>query len=148
MNLGNLCGRHPVTVQTGAPVSEVATLMRDQRVGAVIVTDDAQDRQRVLGIITDRDIVRAQLSRTADLSRLSAGEVMTPNPLVLSELDSVDSAIADLRARGVRRAPVVAGDGSLVGMLSADGLLVHLARKLGALAGVVERQLRREGPEE
>ncbi|HTY49014.1 MAG TPA: CBS domain-containing protein [Steroidobacteraceae bacterium] len=145
MNLGNLCRRHFVTAQTGAPVSEVATLMRDEHVGAVIVTDAARDQQRVLGIITDRDIVRAQLSRTADLSRLSAGEVMTHNPLVLSELDSVGSAIADLRARGVRRAPVVAEDGSLVGLLSADDLLVHLARKLGALAGIVERQIRREG---
>ena len=89
------------------------------------------------GIITDRDIVRAQLERVADLSRLSAGQVMTRNPLVIGEENSADGAIAHLRARGVRRAPVVATDGTLVGLISADDLLAHVAHKLIGLAEIV-----------
>lgn len=144
MSVGTRCSRRPVTVSTGAPISDVARLMRDQHVGAVIVTDGNQQALHAIGMITDRDIVRAQFERTADLSSLSAGEVMTRNPLVIGEQDSVDGAIAHLRARGVRRAPVVAFDGTLIGLISADDLLPHVARKLVALAEIVGWQRRVE----
>ena len=146
MNIGSLCSRYLVTTSTGAPLSEVARLMREAHVGAVVVTQGGIDHPRVVGIITDRDIVRAQLGRTADLSSLSAEETMTRDPLVLSEGESIDGAIAHLRARGVRRAPVVRADGTPVGLISVDDLLQHLAGKLSALAGIVAWQVRQEGP--
>lgn len=144
MLVGTLCSRRPVTVSTGAPMSDVARLMRDEHVGAVIVTESGQGRARVVGMITDRDIVRAQLERTADLSRLSAGEVMSRDPLVIGEEESVDGAIAHLRARGIRRAPVIAQDGALIGLISADDLLANVARKLIGLAEIVGWQRRVE----
>lgn len=144
MLVGSLCSLRPVSVSTGAPISDVACLMRDQHVGAVIVTDSGPQHLRAIGMITDRDIVRAQLERSADLSRLSAGDVMSRNPLVIGEEESVDGAIAHLRARGVRRAPVVALDGTLVGMISADDLLAHVSRKLSGLAEIVGWQRRVE----
>lgn len=144
MLVGSLCSLRPVCVSTGAPISDVARLMRDQHVGAVIVTEGGPERLHAVGIITDRDIVRAQLERTADLSRLSAGEVMTRQPLVIGEEESVDGAIAHLRARGVRRAPVVALDGTLIGLISADDLLGQVAHKLMGLAEIVGWQRRVE----
>lgn len=144
MLVGTLCSRPPITVSTGAPISDAARMMRDQHVGALIVTECDREQSRVAGIITDRDIVRAQLEQTADLSRLSAGEIMTRKPLVISEEESVGGAIAHLRARGVRRAPVVALDGTLIGLISADDLLAHVARKLIGLAEIVECQRRVE----
>lgn len=144
MLVGSLCTLRPICVSAGAPVSDVARLMRDQHIGAVIVTEGAPGRQRAIGMITDRDVIRAQYERTADLSRLSAGQVMTGNPLVISEQESVDGAIAHLRARGVRRAPVVAEDGALVGLISTDDLLAHVARKLINLAEIVGWQRRVE----
>lgn len=144
MLVGSLCSLRPICVSTGAPIADVARLMRDRHVGAVIVTEGTPERPRAIGMITDRDIVRAQLERTADMSRLSAGDVMTRNPLLIGEGDSVDGAIAHLRARGVRRAPVVAPDGTLVGLISADDLLANVARKLIRLAEIVGWQPRLE----
>lgn len=146
MLVGSLCSLRPVCVSIGAPISDVARLMRDQHIGTVIVTEGDPGHPRAIGMITDRDIVRAQYERTADLSRLSAGQVMTRNPLVIGEQESVDGAIAHLRARGVRRAPVVASDGALVGLISTDDLLSHVARKLINLAEIVgwQRRVERE----
>jgi CBS domain-containing protein len=144
MNIGTLCSRYLITISIGAPLSEVARLMRESHVGAVVVTEGGIDHPHVVGIITDRDIVRAQLGRTADLSSLSARETMTRDPLVLLEEESIDGAIAHLRARGVRRAPVVRPDGAPVGMVSVDDLLRHLAAKLACLAGIVARQVQQE----
>lgn len=144
MVVGSLCSRPAVSVPTGAPVIEVARLMQDRHVGAVVVTEGQADRPRAAGIITDRDIVSAQLARTADLSRLAAGDIMTRSPLVLAEEEPVDGAIAHLRARGVRRAPVVSREGTLVGVVSADDLFAHVARELVAMGEIIARQRRVE----
>ena len=144
MNVGNLCSRRLVKVSIGEPIADVARLMRDRHVGAVVVTEDNGAHPHVAGILTDRDIVRAQLARTADLSRLSAGEIMTRDPLVVFEDASIDATIANLRARGVRRAPVVKDDGTPVGLISVDDLLTHVAEKLIGLASIVAQQVRKE----
>ncbi len=144
MNLGDLCARRVITVSTGAPLSEVALRMSAEHVGAVVVTASGASHARVVGIITDRDIVRAQLERTADLSRVSAGEAMTAHPLVLDERESIDGAIEHLRARGVRRAPVATANGTPIGLVSVDDLLAHLAARLAGVAALVTRQPREE----
>lgn len=144
MNVGELCTRRAIVVSTSATLTEVAQLMSAEHVGAVVVTAAGDSHPRVAGIITDRDIVRAQLERTADLSRLSAGETMTPKPLALDEHESIEGAIAHLRARGVRRAPVTAADGSPIGLVSVDDLLVHLATTLIGAAAIVAQQPRAE----
>jgi CBS domain-containing protein len=146
MSLETLCSRRLVTVPAGASVSDAARLMRDENVGALVVTEDGADHFRVAGILTDRDIVRAQIHRTADLASLSVGQTMTRNPLVLAQTESVDGAIACLRARGVRRAPVVSDDGAPVGVISVDDLIAHLAVSLMGLAGIVAQQAPRQTP--
>ena len=143
-SVGELCARRIVAVPTSVPLSDVANLMSREHVGAVVVVTDGDPLPRVAGIITDRDIVRAQVERTADLAGLSVAETMTPNPLVLLESDSMDGAIAHLRARGVRRAPVVSQRGTLIGLVSVDDLLAQLASTLIDLAGIVKRQPQRE----
>jgi CBS domain-containing protein len=65
---------------------------------------------------------------------------LTPEPLVLLEEDDVAQAIDRLRARGVRRAPVVDRHGVLIGVVSVDDLFAWLAGQLDHLARLVEMQ--------
>ena len=140
MNVGGLCSRPAVSAAASATLSEVAELMRNRSVGAVVITKAPRDRPEAVGIITDRDIVQAQLDHVADLSRLSAEQVMTREPLELNEQDSVEEAIHRMRARGVRRAPVIGPSGALVGLVSTDDLLAHVASELVGLARVLEKR--------
>lgn len=140
MNIGKICSRDLVSVPISATLSDVAELMRTRHVGAVVVTKAPLDSAVAVGIITDRDIVRSQLTATADLSRLSAGDAMTRDPLVLSEQTPVSDAISALRARGVRRAPVVSAHGALIGMISTDDLVAHVALDLIGVAGLLGAQ--------
>jgi CBS domain-containing protein len=142
MNVGQACTRGAVTVPRSASLAEVAALMCEREVGAVIVTASPLDRPVVVGIITDRDVVRAQLEQTADLARLRAEEVMTPDPLVLNVQQSLGDAISRLQVRGVRRAPVIDLNGALVGLVSTDDLLAQVAGELFDLASLVTRQPR------
>lgn len=145
MQVGDLCTRRIVQVSESAPLSAVAGLMAKEHVGAVVVTATDEPSSAVTGIVTDRDIMRAQLERTADLSRLRTGDVMTRNPLVLDPQQPLEAAIANLRARGVRRAPVVAADGAAIGVVSVDDLIGYIASTLSQVAALVYRQRRREG---
>lgn len=144
MNVGEICTREIVSVPPSATVSEVARLMHDRHVGAVVVTRSPTDAPVALGMITDRDIVRAQLDQHADLSFLGAEQVMSRDPLVLNEGLSIAEGIERMRARGVRRAPVVTSHGLLVGVVSIDNLLGEIARELTSLARLIESQPRRE----
>jgi CBS domain-containing protein len=144
MNIGQICSSRLVRVAQNAPLSEVARKMSVERVGAVVVTDGEGEHAPLAGIITDRDIVSAQLEQAKDLASLSAGAIMTRDVLALSQDESIDGAIAHMRARSVRRAPVVAPDGAPIGLVSTDDLVAQLAFKLFNIASIVARQSQRE----
>ena len=145
MNVGDLCNRKVISVSASAPLSVAARLMCEQRVGAVIVTAAPADRAVAVGIVTDRDIVCAQLDRAADLSQLRTADIMTGDPLVLNENAPVEEAIDRLHERHVRRAPVTSSSGELIGVISFDDLLAHVAGNLRALAQLAEVRLRPRG---
>ncbi len=140
MNVGQFCSRRVVSVQEGDSVADVALLMRDRNVGAIVVVGTRAGRTAALGIITDRDIVRAQLDRAVDLSGRAAFDIMTPDPLVLREDTDLDDAMDSMLLRGVRRAPIVDVHGALVGLISTDDLVSQVARELGSLARLLEVQ--------
>jgi CBS domain-containing protein len=140
MNVGQVCSRNLVSAASSASLADLAKLMHDRHVGAVVITKAPLDRPVAIGIVTDRDIVRAQLERKSELARLAAEDIMTRDPLVVAEGDAIDDAIQRMRARGVRRAPVVTAHGALAGMVSTDDLVAEIARELGNLARILERQ--------
>ena len=144
MNVGQISGGRVVTVSQHAPVTEVARLMTSNHVGAVIVTESSAENSPLVGIITDRDIVSAQLDQAKDLGSLSAEAVMTRRVLTLSPDERIDGAIAHMRARNVRRAPIVAAGGVPVGMVSSDDLIAQMSFKLFSIAGIVAKQSQRE----
>jgi CBS domain-containing protein len=145
MNVGQLCSRDLVAVVPTTPLSEVARLMCERHVGAVVVTKSPIDQPVAVGVITDRDITRAQLGGTRDLSQIFSDQVMSADPLVLCEDEAVEEALGRMRARGVRRAPVTTPRGNLVGVISTDDLVAQLARELSALAHLLALQPMGEG---
>jgi CBS domain-containing protein len=132
--------KHVITIAVGATLEEAAEKMLTNNVGALVVTDGSDEHSAVVGILTDRDIVRARLHHSSALSALDVADVMTRDPLSIRGSDSLAGAIRHMRARGVRRAPVVASDGRLIGMVSIDDLLREIAGDLCALAQVVATQ--------
>jgi CBS domain-containing protein len=142
MIIGEIRTPSVVVTYPDQPLAEAARMMRDRDVGALVVLDMHDPQRQPQGILTDRDIVRGQLSRGADLHCLAVGDVMTRNPLVLRISMSLSDDIQALTSRGVRRAPVVDGNGSLVGIVTLDDLLPVLASSLQELAKLMGTQAR------
>jgi CBS domain-containing protein len=144
MNIGRLCNREVVVVHAGDPLASAAREMCERHVGMVVVVNEQAEGHLPVGVVTDRDIVRAQLNQGSDLFCLSVAQVMSEPPLVLSENEAMADAIERMRARGVRRAPVVNARGLLVGVVAVDDLLGAIAGELSGLARLAASQQRRE----
>jgi CBS domain-containing protein len=140
MIIGTVCTRDVCTCDRLEPLAKAARVMTERHVGTLVVVDSKGGKLRPVGIVTDRDIVRGQLDRAQDLYCLNVEDVMTSNPLTLTQATGIEEAVARLNERGVRRAPVVDEQGNLVGILSTDDLLPALAAELGALAQLIRTQ--------
>jgi len=145
MNIGEVCSREVYIFTAAEPLANAAAEMVKRHIGAIVVVRTEPERVRPIGIVTDRDIVRGQLSLKKDLENLTVGEVMTGDPLTAPETAGIGETIERMRVRRVRRVPVVDGRGDLVGIVSLDDLLPVLADELRALAHLVGNQASREG---
>jgi CBS domain-containing protein len=114
--------------------------MQAHRVGSVVICEDLSGRRVPVGIVTDRDIALSLLHHGSDVATIPLRLVMSTDPLVLFEDQDVSEALDSLRGRGVRRAPVVDAARSLVGIVSIDDLFGVIARQLGDMARLIERQ--------
>jgi CBS domain-containing protein len=147
MSLADLCNRSPVTIAADASLVEAAQSMRARHVGLLVVTPDGGSGPPI-GVLTDRDIVIEVVSEGVDATRVTVADAMSRQPLIVEFSASPEQVLAQMRAFGVRRAPVVDERGDLVGVIALDDILEWLAGAIGNAAAVVrheqrvERQLR------
>jgi len=146
MNAGSVCKRGVVTVTTTDDLITAAHVMREKHVGYLVVAESAGpvERRRVIGVLTDRDIVVGVLAQEVDARALKVGDVMTRNPLVIEEGQSIEAVLRHMREAGVRRVPVVDRAGALCGVLSIDDVLERIAEQLIDIAGSIRNEQRME----
>lgn len=120
-------GQTLVTLTSSAMVAEAAKLMAERHMGAVMVVD----RDRLVGIVTERDIAVRVVAAGRDPVTTRLATVMTPDPDTLKPTDTVRAAL-DLMARGgYRHLPVKRGR-KLVGMVSIRDLYRSVVDQLEA----------------
>ena len=107
-------GRDVVTIAPTANLSEAVALLADKRIGAVIVTG-ADDR--VAGILSERDIVRALGERGADALGDNIAAVMTRKVTTCAEADTISVIMERMTTGKFRHMPVVE-QGRLAGVIS------------------------------
>jgi CBS domain-containing protein len=142
MNVGNLCQRQPVTVRPFDDLTTVSRVMRERHVGCVVVVaPDVRDNAfKPVGVLTDRDIVVAVVAREADPKVLVAGDVMTREPVVAFEEESLGAALKKMRKVGVRRLPVLGKQEELIGVISIDDIIDALVAELEDVAGSIRSE--------
>jgi len=124
MNVSEVMTAQVATAGPRSTVAEVARMMAKVESGAVPVTDEG----RVVGLITDRDIVLRVVSKDLPLST-PVGEVMTPDVETCSQDDNVADAAAKMGSRQIRRLVVLDEAGGLAGMLSLGDIALDFGAK-------------------
>ncbi len=135
MPIGDISNREAICAWRTETVIEAARLMRKHHVGClVIVEDDAEGNKIPIGMLTDRDIAISVVALALDPAIITVNEIMSDIALCVRESAGIAETVALMRARGVRRLPVINAGGALTGLVATDDLLALLAEELSGLA--------------
>lgn len=135
MQIRQAARRPVVTIAPEATIGDAARLMDDRAVGALVLCEG----DRLMGIVTDRDIVTRGVARgvpaTARIDSMMSTDVVT-----LEATADFREAFAVFRSHAIRRIPIVE-DGRVVAMVSADDLVMDVASDLVDLARPITAQV-------
>ena len=107
-------GAEVVTTSAATPIQDIAVLLTNKRIGAIVVTDE---NGAVSGIISERDIVLGLCENDGSLVSQTAGDLMTANVITCDLNSKVDDLMREMTDSRIRHLPVVE-DGKLVGLVS------------------------------
>jgi len=144
MTISTVCNRDVVIVNKSASILEAAQLMREFHVGDLVVVEEQAGKRIPVGIVTDRDIVLEVIAEEVDMNDIDVGDIMSEDLVTVEEKDDVIDTIKLMRAKGVRRIPVVDGANALVGILAVDDLIELFAEQIGDLSKIIVREQTRE----
>ena len=101
-------------VEPGTSVSTIAEKMRSEDIGAIPVGEN----DRLIGMVTDRDIAVRAFASTHDPVKLTARDVMSEGMIFCRDTEEVDDAVRIMEQKKVRRLPVIDENKRMIGMLS------------------------------
>ena len=107
-------GNHLVSIGPRASALDAAVLMNDHKIGALVVIEEG----RLVGIFTERDVLRRIVADRRDPAETPVDEVMTREVVGCSPDTSVDAASTIMKERRVRHLPIIDDAGDLMGMVS------------------------------
>ena len=119
--------RNPAACGPRDSIAHAAELMKREDVGSIPVVESDEAR-RLVGIVTDRDIVVRVLAEGREVGAATVSDAMTRNPATCREDDDVKLAVAQMAERQVRRMPVVDAEGRLSGIIAQADIATRVHR--------------------
>ena len=114
MKVKNAMHKGVTWVEPDTPVETLARLMREHDIGAIPIGEN----DRLIGMVTDRDIVCRCMAAGLDPKTAIARDVMTEGIIFCLDKQELDDAARVMEMKKVRRLPVINGKKRMVGMLS------------------------------
>lgn len=114
MKVSEIMHRKATWVTPATSLQEIARMMRDEDIGAVPVGDN----DRLVGMVTDRDITCRGLTNGSKINELKAKDVMSKGIFYCRDDEDIDDAARIMEKERVRRLPVINDKKRMVGMLS------------------------------
>ena len=114
-------GRDVATIAPEATVADLVAIMASANIGALVVSHDGE---HILGIVSERDVVRALASDGAELLSRTVGDLMTAEVTVASPEDLIEDTAHTMTERRIRHIPVVI-DGRLAAIVSIGDVVKH-----------------------
>lgn len=118
-------GSNVVTIGPNATVTDLLRSLTEHNIGAIVVTDGAH----VVGIVSERDIVRQLHTFGTGLLTKPVSSIMTSPVVTCTPTDSIDSLSVTMTERRIRHLPVVDG-GRLIGVVSIGDVVKHRVAEL------------------
>lgn len=126
-------GSHVVTIGSGEAITELLSRLATHRIGAIVVVDDEQ----IVGIVSERDIVRSLHDKGAAMLQATVADLMTTDLITCTTSDSIDSIGGRMTEERIRHMPVVS-EGKLVGIVTIGDVVAARIRQLEHDRGQLE----------
>lgn len=123
-----LCPKEPITVESSTIVREVVVQMVERKIGCLLV----EDRDQLVGVFTERDVLNKVSSDLSALER-PVSEFMTPSPVTISREDSIAYALQCMDLGGYRHMAIVDDSGKARGIISIRDILRFLCVRFGEI---------------
>lgn len=114
MIIKDIMSKDVIVVEPTVMLSDVAKKMKDHDCGSILVASD----DRLLGVVTDRDMALRSIAESLDPSKTTAEKVMTKEVLYCRDSDDIASVAENMTRNKVRRLPVLDANKRLVGIVS------------------------------
>ena len=114
---------NPVSAPQTASIKKIAELMRDCRIGAVLITDAAGSKH-LLGIVTDRELCTKVLAEGMGFET-PISKVMTTRPVTCDSGESLAACETLMQLHEVRRIPIIDRQRNILGIVTASDLAQH-----------------------
>lgn len=131
MRAAQIGTRRVLQASESVSVAQAAVLMSKHQTGCLVIVREEDGRTVPVGIVTDRDLVIRALAGQLDPASSALGAVMSAPLLCCYHDCTIDEVVLSMHDAGVRRLPVVDDSGALVGIISADDVLVALHAMVG-----------------
>ena len=128
--------RHVISLGPTATVFDAACVMTRANCGSVLIIDHAN---ALLGILTERDLMRRVMAKALDPARTAVSAVMTPEPRCVPPEMKVSDAVLIMIERGFRHLPVIGEGGRILGVFSVRDALPREVNTAVDLAEFHER---------
>jgi CBS domain-containing protein len=118
---------NPVSCTPSTTAREIAALMEQKDVGSIPIVE-SRENNKLLGIVTDRDLAIKVIAEGKDPDATTVEEVMTINPMTCSPKDKVDKVFDVMMKHQVRRVPVINEQNRLVGIISQADVAMRMGK--------------------
>lgn len=126
-----------VTMRPEDSLHHGAQLMQKHLVGCVVVARSDESGSTPVGVLTDRDLCRIGLAGSEDIKNIAVEAVMSRPLVVCPQEATLAEIVGIMRGSGLRRLPVVESQGHLVGIISANDVIVAITQLLQQLTEVL-----------
>jgi CBS domain-containing protein len=128
MKVSEMMTADPAVCTMDTPLQEVARMMVQCDCGEIPVVE-RDDLKKVVGVVTDRDIVTRAVAEGRNPGTLTAADVMTSPAVTIGGDEDVDEVIRVMETQQIRRVPVVNQNGEICGIVSVADIARHESRK-------------------
>jgi len=119
MKIGSLRGlkdiKENISFNLETPISEIAAVIKEKSIGAVPIIDD---QNKLIGIVSERDIVTKMVVEARDADLTTAQEIMTKEIISANLDDDLEQTIGVMKSKNIRHMPVTDSDGKLTDFFS------------------------------
>lgn len=116
-------GTNVATLTPAQTVRDAVAVLAEKKIGAVLIVDDQTGKP--VGILSERDVIRALDKSDATALEGTVGDIMTPDPVMCDITAGIDQALGKMTDNRCRHLPVLNGD-KVVGVVSARDIMVYM----------------------